>query len=43
MGMCGMAKCRPTVAYGVQVDGINISGWTDYKILLQRDIDPMLF
>ena len=34
--------CRPTVAYRVEGDGINIS-YTDYKILLKRDIDPMLF
>ena len=43
MGMRGTVKCRPTVAYWVQVDGINIPDWTDYKILLIQDIDPMLF
>ena len=43
IGMRGMDKCRPTVAYWVQIDGINISHWTDYKVLLKRDIDPMLF
>ena len=43
MGMRGTVKCRPTVAYWVQIDGINISHWTDYKILLKWDIDPMLF
>ena len=38
MRMCGMVKCRPTLAYRVYFDGINISDWTDYKILLQREI-----
>ena len=41
MDMRGTVKCRPTVAYWVQVDGIIISDWTDYKTLLKRDI--MLF
>ena len=42
--MPGTVKCRPTVAYWVQIDGINIA--TELivnKILLKRDIDPMLF
>ena len=43
IGMRGMVKCGATVAYWVQVDSINISDWADYKILLQREIDPMLF
>ena len=38
MRMCGMVKCRPTLAYRVYFDGINISDRTDYKILLQREI-----
>ena len=42
-GMGGMVTCRPTVAYGVQGVGINIGNYTDYKILLKRDIEPMLF
>ena len=41
--MCGTVKCRPTLAYRVHFDSINISDWTDYKILLQREIGPMLF
>ena len=36
MRMCGTVKYRPTLAYRVHFDGINISDWTDYKILLQR-------
>ena len=43
MRMCGTVECRPTLAYGVHFDSINISDWTDYKILLQREIGPMLF
>ena len=43
MGMRGTVRCRPTLAYRVHFDSINISDWTDYKILLQREIDPMLF
>ena len=43
MGMRETVKCRPTVVYRVQVDGINIRDWTDYKIVPQRDIDLMLF
>ena len=43
MRMCGTVKCRPTLAYRVHFDSINISHWTDYKILLQREIGPMLF
>ena len=42
LGMRETVKCRPTVAYEVQVDGNNIFDWTDSKILLKRDIDPML-
>ena len=41
--MCGTVKCRPTLAYRVHLDSINISDRTDYKILLQREIGPMLF
>ena len=41
--MRGTVRCRPTLAYVVHFDGINISDWTDYKILFQREIDPMLF
>ena len=37
MGMCGTVKCRPTSAYRVHFD------WTVYKILLQREIGPMLW
>ena len=29
MGMRGTVKCRPTVAYRVQIDGINIKDWID--------------
>ena len=43
MRMCGTVMCRPTLAYRVHFDSINISDWTDYKILLQREIGPMLF
>ena len=43
MRMCGTVKCRPTLAYRVHFDSINISDWTDYKIPLQREIGPMLF
>ena len=43
MRMCGTVKCRPTLAYRVLFEGNNISDWTDYKILLQREIGPMLF
>ena len=43
MGMRGTVKCRPTVAYWVQIGGININHWTDCKVLLKRDIDAMLF
>ena len=43
MRMCGTVKCRSTLAYRVLFDSINISDWTDYKILLQREIGPMLF
>ena len=43
MRMYGTVKCRPTFAYRVHFDSINISDWTDYKILLQREIGPMLF
>ena len=43
MGMRGTDRCRPTLAYRVHFDGIIISHWTDYKILLQREIGPMLF
>ena len=41
--MCGTIKCRPTLAYRIHFDSINISAWTDYKILLQREIGKMLF
>ena len=41
--MCGTVKCRPKLAYRVHFDSINISDWTDNKILLQREIRPMLF
>ena len=41
MRMSGTDKCRLTLL--VHFDSINISNWTDYKILLQREIDPMLF
>ena len=40
--MPGTVKCRPTVAYRVQIDGINIATELN-KILPKRDIDPMLF
>ena len=43
MRMCGTVKCRPTLASRVHFDSIIISDWTDYKILLQREIGPMLF
>ena len=38
---CGTVKCWPTLAYRVHFDSINISDWTDYKILLQRQIGPL--
>ena len=41
MRMAGTVKCRPTVAYWVQIDGINIA--TELITRLKRDIDPMLF
>ena len=41
--MRGKVRFRPTLAYRVHFDGININNWTDYKILLQREIGPMLF
>ena len=37
MRMCGTVKCRPTLAYRVHFDSINISHCTDYKILLQLE------
>ena len=43
MGMCGTVRCRPTLAYRVHFDGISISDWTDYKILLQREMDQCWF
>ena len=43
MRMCGTVKCRPTLAYRVHFDSFDISNWTDYKILPQREIGPMLF
>ena len=43
MRMCETVKCRPTLAYRVHFASINISDWTDYKILLQQEIGPMLF
>ena len=39
--MRGAVRCGPTLAYRVHFDGINISDWTDYKILLQREIGPV--
>ena len=39
MRMLGTVECRPTVAYGVQIDGINIA--TELIRLLKRDIDPI--
>ena len=41
--MGGTVRCGPTLAYRVHFAGIDISDWTDYKILLQWEIGPMLF
>ena len=41
--ICGTVKCRTTLAYRVHFDSNNISDWTDYNILLQQEISPMLF
>ena len=43
MRMCGTVKFMPTLTYRVHFDSINISDWTDYKRLLQREIGSMLF
>ena len=43
MGMRGTVRCRPTLAYRMNFDGINVSDLTDYNIFLQREIGPMLF
>ena len=40
--MRGTIRWRPTLAYRVHFDYINISNWTNYKILLQREIGPKL-
>ena len=34
---------RPTLAYRIHFDSININDWTDYKILLKWAIGQMLF
>ena len=41
--MCGTVKCWLTLAYKVHFDSININDLTDFKILLQKEIGPMLF
>ena len=43
MGMRETVRCRPTLAYRVHFDSLNISDWTDYKILLNAKLAQCCF